>query len=251
MRKKLLAVSLLVILLSLAAYGTYAYLTEEARTTNVITTGTVEISLVEKTKDANGEWMDFPTTAISGVVPGKSVDKLVTVDNEGTGDAWIRASVTCKIVAADKETELPLVLANGESALSFDINEEMWKAGEGKRAGYYYYTAPVDPADSTEQLFSKVTFNPAMGNEYQECTVYVDVVAEAIQVKNNGDAEGETYLDAYWPDGPVPPAPEKPVTPDDSADDNTSDDSVESDGTTDSGTPDSGENEAGTGEAET
>jgi len=189
MRKKLLGVSLIIILLSLAAYGTWAYFAGEARTTNVITTGTIDITLVETTTDAEGNRVEFPTTGISGVMPGQSVDKLVTVDNVGTGESWIRAGIVCRIESVDGE-ELPLTLeyADGEDVLSFDINEEMWM----EKDGYYYYTDPVKANTSTEQLFSQVTFNKAMGNEYQGCTAFVDVAVWAVQVKNNG----ETVFDA-------------------------------------------------------
>lgn len=189
MRKKLLGVSLIIILLSLAAYGTWAYFTAEARTTNVITTGTIDITLVETTTDADGNTVAFPEEGISGVMPGQSVDKLVTVANEGTGESWIRAGIVCRIVSADGE-ELPLTLeyADGEDVLSFDINEEMWT----EKDGYYYYANAVKASDSTEQLFTQVTFNKAMGNEYQNCTAFVDVAAQAVQVKNNG----ETVFDA-------------------------------------------------------
>lgn len=210
MRKKLLAVSLLVILLSLAAYGTYAYLTEEARTTNVITTGTIDISLHETTTDADGKQVAFPKNGISGVVPGKAVDKLVTVENVGTGDSWVRVGVACKIVAADKMTELPLALANKENALLFDINTEAWSLGED---GYYYYNTSVAPEGVTEQLFSKVTFNPAMGNEYQECTVYVDVEAQAVQVKNNPGADGWPAPENADFEPQALATPENPVVP--------------------------------------
>ena len=187
MRKKLLGVSLIIILLSLAAYGTWAYFAAEARTTNVITTGTIDITLVETTTDADGNTVAFPDKGISGVMPGQSVDKLVTVDNVGTGESWIRAGIVCRIVSVDGE-ELPLQLANGEDVLSFDINEEMWT----EQDGYYYYADAVKAEASTEQLFSQVTFNKAMGNEYQGCTAYVDVAVQAVQVKNNG----ETVFDA-------------------------------------------------------
>ena len=189
MRTKWLGVSLIIILLSLAAYGTWAYFTAEARTTNVITTGTIDITLVETTTDAEGNQVEFPTTGISGVMPGQSVDKLVTVDNVGTGESWIRAGIVCRIESVDGE-ELPLTLeyADGEDVLSFDINEEMWT----EKDGYYYYTDPVKANTSTEQLFSQVTFNKAMGNEYQGCTAFVDVAVWAVQVKNNG----ETVFDA-------------------------------------------------------
>ena len=192
MRKKLIGVSLIIILLAVAAYGTWAYFTAEARTTNVITTGTIDITLNETTTDADGNSVAFPKEGISGVMPGQSVDKLVTVVNEGTGESWIRVGVSSRIDAADG-TELPLELTNGEDVLSFDINEEKWTDGED---GYYYYADPVDPGDVTEQLFSQVTFNKLMGNEYQNCTAYVDVAAQAVQVKHNG----ETVFDAAgWP----------------------------------------------------
>ena len=191
MRKKLLGVSLIIILLSLAAYGTWAYFTAEARTTNVITTGTIDISLIETTIDEEGNTVAFPQEGISGVMPGQAVDKLVTVANEGTGESWIRAGIVCRIVAADG-SELPLVLENGEDVLSFDINEEMWT----EQDGFYYYADAVKAEASTEQLFTQVTFNKAMGNEYQNCTAYVDVAAQAVQVKKNG----ETVFDAAgWP----------------------------------------------------
>ena len=188
MRKKLLGVSLIIILLSLAAYGTWAYFAAEARTTNVITTGTIDITLVETTTDADGNAVAFPKDGITGVMPGQSVDKLVTVANEGSGESWIRASIVCRIENVDEEEELPLVLENGESVLSFDINDAKWE----EKDGYYYYTEPVKADAYTEQLFSQVTFNKAMGNEYQGCTAFVDVAVWAVQVKNNG----ETVFDA-------------------------------------------------------
>lgn len=207
MRKKLVGGSLVVLLLALVAYGTAAYFTAETRTTNVITTGTIDISLEEYTKE-DGEWVAFPEDGIQGVMPGTSVDKLVSVSNDGTADAWVRVVVTSKIVAADGKTELPLTLNNGEEVLSIDV-QDGWTRG---RDGVYYFDHAVAPETCTVPVFTQVTFNPAMGNEYQGCTAYVDVQAQAVQVKNNGDnvlqADG-------WPatgDAPVEPE-EPPVAP--------------------------------------
>lgn len=226
MRKKLLGGSLLVILAALFAYGTWAYFTAEARTTNVITTGTIHISLKEtQGVDADGNEILFPEEGISGVMPGVSVDKLVTVKNEGTSDAWIRIVVSSEIIAADGTTKLPLTLDNGEDVLSFDIQNK-WIQGED---GYYYYTEALNPAqngqpgETTQALFTKVTFNPAMGNEYQGCTAYVKVAAHAVQVQNNPIPAGGDVTDvAGWPavaaEEPETPAePETPLEPDSSA----------------------------------
>lgn len=191
--------SLLVILLSVAAYGTWAYFTTEVRTTNVITTGTIDITLNETTTGG----VAFPKEGISGVMPGQAVDKLVTVENEGDSPAWVRVGVFSKIEAVD-DSELPLSLGEAGDVLGFDFNTEYWADGED---GYYYYLSPVQAGETTEQLFSQVTFNRAMTNDYQGCTAYVDVVVQAVQVKNNGDsaleAEGWPALES---DAPVDPA---------------------------------------------
>ena len=181
--------SLLVILLSVAAYGTWAYFTTDVKTTNVITTGTIDITLNETTTGG----VAFPAEeGISGVMPGQSVEKLVTVENEGDSPAWIRVGVFSKIEAVDG-SELSLSLGDAGDVLAFDINTENWVGGED---GCYYYLSPVQAGETTEQLFSQVTFNGAMTNDYQNCTAYVDVVAQAVQVKNNGSSAMEA---AGWP----------------------------------------------------
>ena len=62
--------------------------------------------------------------------------------------------------------------------------------------GYCYYSRPLKPGQVTEPVFTKVTFNAAMGNEYQNATATVDVAAQAVQTANNGS----TVTDAQgWP----------------------------------------------------
>jgi len=204
MRKKLMGGSLAVLLLALAAYGTAAYFTAETRATNVITTGTIDISLEEYTRDDKGDWVTFPEDGIQGVMPGTSVDKLVSVSNDGTADAWVRVVVTSKIVAADGKTELPLTLNNGEEVLSIDV-QDGWTRG---RDGVYYFDHTVAPETCTVPVFTQVTFNPAMGNEYQGCTAYMDVQAQAVQVKNNGD--NVLQADGWPATGDTPVEPEEP-----------------------------------------
>lgn len=188
--------SLLVILAALVAYGTAAYFTAETRATNVITTGTIDIELVETTT-GGAEW---PEEGITGVMPGMSVDKQVTVKNNGTADAWIRVKVTSEIKKANGG-DLPLILDNGEPVLNIDFNNE-WGILEDKKGDgvYYVYKEPVAPGDSTDELFTEVTFNPAMDNKYQGCTANVRVQAQAVQYKNNGDQTHDDYSDVKgWP----------------------------------------------------
>lgn len=191
MKKKLVLGGALVLLVALMAWGTWAYFTTEAHVTNVITTGTIQISLDEKTTGG----AEFPVNGVHGVMPGTSVDKLVTVQNDGTGDSWIRVGVASTITGADGKT-LPLRLADQSDALQFDIQVGWIYGGDG----YYYYTNPLRGTDDTHSgatekttgpLFTKVTFNPKMPNKYQGCTVNIAVSAQAVQVKNNN-----SYKDA-------------------------------------------------------
>lgn len=186
-RRSAVLVAALALLVALVALGTAAYLTKEVHTTNVITTGNIDITLQEFTttvnKDKETVQIPWPSGGISGVMPGQSVDKLVSVENIGSCDAWVRMRVTSTITGADKE-ELPLKV-NDQDMLIFDFDTTSWfKSGD-----YYYYKTPLASGKETIELFKTVTFSAAMPNSYQGCTVNVLVEAQAVQVKNN-DADG-------------------------------------------------------------
>ena len=65
-----------------------------------------------------------------------------------------------------------------------------------EKDGYYYYTKALKPGEVTAPVFTSVTFNATMGNEYQNATATVNVSAQAVQNANNG----ATVMDAKgWP----------------------------------------------------
>ncbi len=182
MKKKLLILSVLVICIATLAGGTIAYFTSEGRAHNVITTGGVEIELREWADEGKTK----PFENVSGVMPGAEVTKIVEVKNTGSAPAWVRVSV-------DKNVRL----ANGEVSpndrfVELNINEDAWTL----RDGYYYYNTALDANETTEPLFTTVTFDVKMNNDYQNSTATVNVYAQAVQTANNG----ETALTAGgWP----------------------------------------------------
>lgn len=181
MKLKTLVLALLLILLASVSAGTLAYFTAEDTAHNVITSGGVDIELIEKI-DADDPW---PEEGISGVMPGEDVAKIVTVKNTGAAAAWIRVKVDVTITKADGT-------AGDPTLIEMDYDEENWT----KKDGYWYYSKPVAPGEETEELFTKVTFKTTMDNPYQNSTVSVDVSAQAVQVANNG----ETVMEAAgWP----------------------------------------------------
>ena len=77
--------------------------------------------------------------------------------------------------------------------VELNIDSENWTLGED---GYLYYKTALKPGETTAPIFTTVTFNMEMGNEYQNATAKVDVAAQAVQSANNGESALEA---AGWP----------------------------------------------------
>ena len=184
MKRKLVLTSAVVLILALLAAGTFAYFTKDARATNVITTGTISIRLNDSitggTEKENG-W------TLSGVMPGQAVEKAVSVTNTGTSPAWLRVKLEISVEMAAGKTDT----WRGQNVLQFAVNPDWFLAEDG----YYYYSKPVAADAETERLFQSRTLmlNPQLPNDYQGCAVTINVLAQAVQVKNNDtDANGQT-----------------------------------------------------------
>lgn len=187
MKRKILCLSVIAIMLAILAAGTIAYFTAEGRAHNVITTGSINITVVEQQKGENGTTVEYPTEPITNVVPGAEISKIVTIRNDGKSTAWIRVKVGTEIkLVGGGEANTSLVVLN--------FDDTNWK----EKDGYYYYNNPVDPTESTTALFDTVTFDPQMGNEYQNCKVNINIYAQAVQTANNHPEGGVTEVKG-WP----------------------------------------------------
>lgn len=178
--------SVLVILISLLSFGTLAYFNYSDVAHNIITTGSIDIEVEE--------WADlektepFPENGIDGVMPGTDVVKLVEVKNTGNNPAFVRVSVVRQItLEGQEEPDLSL--------LSFNWNTTDWEDGGD---GFWYYKEVLMPGESTTALFEHMTLSPAMGNDYQNAQIKVDIKAFATQSENNGDNAKEAD---GWPAG--------------------------------------------------
>ena len=193
MKRKILILSVLVICLAMVAAGSLAYYTADTKAHNVITTGDVAIRLNEWADEARTEKFESPV----GVMPGTEVTKIVEVENVGTGSAWVRVELTVEVWSSDKEQLSP-------DPVTLDINDTDWTYQDG----YYYYNKPLAPGEMTAPLFTTVSFDEQMGNEYQNAEATIDVLAYAVQSANNG----EDVLSANgWP---LPtPIPEPTLAP--------------------------------------
>lgn len=182
MKRKLLILSILAICLATVAAGSLAYFTAEDTAHNVITTGGVAIELREWADDEK----TTPFEDLDGILPGAAATKIVEIENTGEAEAWIRVKIKKDIALIQPGTP-----DNG--LVELDLNTADWTAGKD---GYFYCNAPVAPGDVTAPLFTTVSFNVTMGNEYQNATASVNIFAQAVQTANNG----ETVFNATgWP----------------------------------------------------
>ena len=203
MKRKILSITVIAICLAVLGYSTLAYFTDEAVTHNVITSGGIEIEVVEKHDDDGDKdtpLIDFPKAGVSGVMPGMDVSKIVSVRNLEE-PAWVRIVVNPKGWFADDTAMWGTQLG----ILEFDFNDAPADV-EGDaywiyEDGCWYYSKPVAMDEETEVLFTTVHFDEEMGNEYQNAHFEIDIHAEAVQTANNPIPDGGDVTDIKgWPE---------------------------------------------------
>ena len=191
MKKKILAMSLCVVMLAIAIVGgTLAYFTDTESTTNTFTVGNVKIELLEKERDGNGGLKDFEQNkklypivgsaqgeqdALNMPVAKNYVDKIVTIKNTGSEKAYIRAYFAIPSVLDDGyETfnagKNVLHFNFGNTAAGASTDGVQWIWTHGNKWNYFettigdiaynvyyadYYQA-VDADVTTEQLIKGV-----------------------------------------------------------------------------------------------
>ncbi len=185
MKKKLTIIAGLLICLTFGTLGTLTYFTASEKADNVITTGEIKIALNEWTEDCAGNKVPFEN--VDGVTPGEAISKIVEIENTGSNPAWVRVSVNKDIELTDGST------TSIDTLISLDINTTDWT----EKDGYYYYNSLLNAGETTEPLFTTVTFNDDMGNTYQNSNITIDIAAYATQSDNNG---ANVFEAAGWPE---------------------------------------------------
>ena len=182
MKKKIFILSLIALCVSLCLVGTVAFFAADRTARNVITAGNLQIELVET--DGNGH----PFEDVFGVIPGEKIAKVVAAKNPSERPCFVRISVDKRIQLAQGVTGTPDL-----SLVAMDFNTTDWI----EQDGYFYYTRILNPGETTEPLFTTVSFDAAMNNLYKGSAAKVIVDVQAVQSANNGD----TALAANgWPE---------------------------------------------------
>ena len=172
MKKRMMFVAVVAILITICASGTMAFFTAEERTDNKITSGMIDVQLVEEADQ------DIP------MMPNTKVEKTATIKNLDE-EAFVRAS--CNILVFDKNGKQVTLTAKETAAMiSLTMNDKDW-AQKADDTVWWYYQKPVETGAATAPLFTEIVFDgAAITDAYQGCTAKVMVDVQAVQTANNG-----------------------------------------------------------------
>lgn len=190
MKKRIFALAVVMICLSILASTTLAYFTDTAMARNVVTSGGVDIAVEEWQETPNG-LVPYPSQPIA-VMPATSVSKIITVRSR-EAQCFIRAKLNFTLKDADGK-EIELSVDAMDKIIHLAMNRSDWT----EKNGWWYYGGTVDTDGVTKPLMTGVLFDgPNMTNAYQNCTVTIDVVAQAVQAANNAASALEAQ---GWPE---------------------------------------------------
>lgn len=103
MEKKPITLGIALLAIMLAGSGSLAYFTSEKRTHNIITSGGIDIEVIQKVENNDGKLVTVPE--ITGeLMPGVSINGSVHVENQGKSQAWIR--LKADVAIEDQEGNL-------------------------------------------------------------------------------------------------------------------------------------------------
>lgn len=170
MKKKLIGLSLILMLIAIIANSSLAYFSDEEIATNVITAGNIKIELNEMMEDEQGNLIPYQNEMM--MMPNTTVSKIVSVKNIGNQDAYIRLEVLKSINVDNADLDL----------IQIQYNQQDWMYQDG----YYYYRFALKPQEETSPLFNEVYFDASMSNEYQNSVATIEIIAYSVQAKNNG-----------------------------------------------------------------
>ena len=190
MKKKLLYIAAIIICLSIISGGTFAYFTADEIAHNVITTNQVEVEIITQQKQDGS--IENGDNAPIMIMPSKTVSKIVSVKGI-EADSWVR--INYEIVIYNSEgNEKTISNQELEKIIRIEPDDKNWI----EKNGWWYYKSALGAGETAMPLFETISFSgPDMGNEYQNCTIEIDITAQGVQKANNGNSVMEA---AGWPE---------------------------------------------------
>ena len=209
MKKKIVALCLCVALAVVAIGGaTLAYFTDTDNETNTFTTGGVKIELIEQQRNADGTALEaFENDKVLMPIVGSAqgdkdafgqpvaenyIDKIVTIENTGKSDAYVRIFVA-----------VPTALQNGQTpnAPRYDVlhwNFNGDSCAEGQWTDEIVVANPTVINGVEYKIYSRTYTTALKANEATATPAYIGFYLDKTVDMN---ADGEYTVN--WGNGPV------------------------------------------------
>ena len=179
-KSRLLLIALAAILATVLTQPSLAYYTTIGVATNVVTSGSIELKIHEKTADGS----DFPEEGVY-IIPGDIISKQVSIENVCDHPFYLRV----KLVSDATDATL-----TAEECLKMDINTAYWTFTDN----YYYYNLILQPGETTPVLFSQVEIvGSKVDQSHIGSMLSLTVNAFALQSENN--PADHPWEAAGWP----------------------------------------------------
>ena len=214
MRKKIVALSMAVLMLAVCVIGgTLAYFTDTKEATNTFTAGGVKIDLIEQERDGQGDLQKFTQNQVLMPIVGSAqgekdnlgqpkaenyIDKIVTIKNTGKSDAYIRAYFAIPSALDDGfdtfNAGLNVLHFNFGNANGATTYGNQWNWGsEAKEdhGGWNYFNTTIDGvaynvyyADYYQKLAAGATTEQFVSGVYLDSHVDMDAQGKYIDTRN-------------------------------------------------------------------
>ncbi len=191
-KKSVLMCLALVMSLAMAISGTLAYLTDEETTTNIMTVGNVKIEQMENGEEGFKDGQPLYPAVLNedGTCIG-AIDKVVTIKNVGSSDAYVRSVIAFPYVGGkpvdNEEGSLIVVDAATPDYIVNDVDIN----GVKHSLWVYDYDTALVPGAVTEPSLRSFYMSPEATNEDLEgFDGFYPVLAasQAVQTTNMKDA---------------------------------------------------------------
>ena len=167
-RSRLLLIAVAAILLTVLTQPSLAYYTAVGTATNVVTSGSIQLQIHEKTADGSA----FPEQGVY-IIPGDIVSKQVSVENICEHPFYLRVKL---VRGADNQA------LSAEDCLKMDIDTANWTYLDG----YYYFNRILQPGEDTPALFTQVEIvGSKVDQSHIGSMLSLTVRAYAVQSENN------------------------------------------------------------------
>ena len=216
MKKKLIAISLVVAMLAVAVIGgSLAYFTDTANATNTFTAGGVKIALIEQERDGKGGLQEFTQDKVLMPIVGSAqgekdalgqpvaknyVDKIVTIKNTGKSDAYVRAYFAIPAALDDGFEESFNVSMNilhfnfgNANGVSTYNNQWLWgSVAKPNHSGWNYFVTDI----------GGVSYNVYFADYYKALPAgqTTEQFVSGVYLDSHVDMKDGKYIDTRFPD---------------------------------------------------